>query len=213
MLDHWKKARKVLRLLGYLVKNYDPNGVDLYFTCPFKKYANLTKTTAMLEIFDRQKPSNESHRSDMSARLSDIVGEYRNKLDKIHERRFLFKRPMTRETRKLSLYVFTDAVWQPGCEVAPVIRSLITTLKEKNLHKQQIGIQFIQFGDKAEETKRLKDLDRLRESGYVDMYVFQNLLSSSRFLPRLTLEQGRGRHRACQWRCLQNASWRYQPLV
>ena len=165
MFHYWAEARELLDLLGKLVKNYDPNGVDIYFTTPFKRYLKVRKTTHLMEIFDRHRPNRGHDISDMSARLSDTVSEYQKDLTRKHWH--IPGRP--RNARPLSLYVFTDAVWQPVCDVAAVIKSLVNTLKQQNLHKQQIGIQFIQFGNEPRYTRRLQDLDRLRLDGHVDM--------------------------------------------
>ena len=167
--SYWSKARNLLDLLGYLVKKYDRDGLDIYFTCPFREYLNVKTTTHLLAIFDENKPFGNDRVSDMSATLSNIVGKYQKVLAKIHERKSISARVMSVRTRPLSLYVFTDAVWQPVCEVSPVIKSLVNTLNQQNLHKQQVGIQFIRFGDQPQYQSRLEALDRLKLSGFVDM--------------------------------------------
>ena len=173
MLTHWSTARELLDLLGKLVKEYDDNGVDLYFTSPFTRHLKVKTTTQLISIFDRHKPYGSEEVSDMSARLSDTVTSYQKALAKIHERKSLLARTATKirkdELCPLSLYIFTDAVWQPVCDVAPVIKSLVNTLNQQNLHKQQIGIQFIRFGDQPKYIRRLEKLDRLKLTGYVDM--------------------------------------------
>ena len=165
MFNYWREAREVLDLLGALVKKYHSNGVDIYFTTPFKKDLKVKKTTHLLEIFDKNRPSERHDVSDMSARLSEIVIEYQK--DLTGKRWHIPGRP--RNARPLTLYVFTDAVWQPVCDVEAVIKSLVNTLKQQNLHKQQVGIQFIQFGNEPWCTKRLRELDRMRLDGKVEM--------------------------------------------
>ncbi|KAL8793424.1 MAG: hypothetical protein Q9195_004010 [Heterodermia aff. obscurata] len=168
MIPHWSDARELLGLLFYLVKRADPDGVDLHFTSPAKHYYRIKTTTDVLELFDQNKPRAQGY-CDMSFELSSIVSEYQRTLSNRHAPRSIFGKIRSQETRRLSVYTFTDAVWQPRCDVAPVIRSLVKTLNEENLLKQQAGIQFIRFGDSQEGTKRLDDLDNLVSSNYVDM--------------------------------------------
>ena len=163
MITYWPEARRLLDLLGRLVKTYDKNHVDIRFTTPFTTFLNVKNTEKLTKIFDEHSPNSGLDVSDMSASLWKTVSEYQEKLTKKQR-----KLPFVRSTRPLSLYVFTDAVWQPVCDVAPVIKSLVNTLEQQNLHKQQIGIQFIQFGNKLEYTQRLRDLDRLRLNKHVD---------------------------------------------
>ena len=170
MDPYWSNARELLGLLCYLVKRADPNGVDLHFTSPAKHCCRIKSTTDVLKIFDQNKPRPQGH-CDMNFHLSSIVNEYQRTLANVPVSRSIFGKTRSQETRPLSLYVFTDAVWQPRCDVASVIRSLVITLNQKNLLKNKAGIQFIRFGNSLEGRKRLEELDNLMLSGYVNMYV------------------------------------------
>ena len=192
MKPYWWNARELLGLLFYLVKRADPDGVDLHFTSPAKHYKRIKKTADVLEIFDQHKPRSQSH-CDMSFHLSSIVNEYQRKLTKIHGSRSIFDKIRSQETRPLSLYIFTDAIWQPRCDVAPVVKSLVNTINQQNLLKQQAGIQFIRFGDSKEGMKRLQDLDNLMLNSYVNMYVTQGYLLLTPPPPRLAPQSTRSR--------------------
>ena len=181
MIPHWSNARELLGLLFYLVKRADLKVVDLHFTSPARHYYRFKTTTDVLGIFDQNRPRSQGH-CDMSFNLSFIVGKYQKDLNKIHARRSIFDKIRSQETRPLSLYIFTDAVWQPKCDVAPVIKALVSTLNQQNLHKQQAGLQFIRFGNSEQGMKRLDDLDNLKRSSIVDMYVMRGYL----LLPALT---------------------------
>ena len=123
----------------------------------------------------------------MSARLSSIVRDYQESLNRTQGSTSLVSKYLTKRTRPLSLYVLTDAVWQPTCNVPPVIQSLVKTLKDLNLHKQQIGIQFIRFGERPEGIKRLEELDKLKLRGFVDMYASLGLASHIELMLEVTL--------------------------
>lgn len=170
MEKYWSDVRALLDLLAYIVKTYDPNGIDLHFTSSAQKYVGVKSTTDLLEIFDRY--SNRPRGSwDMSDRLSSIVSEYQKDLATINTSKTFVPKLLQQKVRPLSLYVLTDAVWQPACDVSPVIESLVSTLKKYDRHKQQVGIQFIRFGSRPEGIKRLEDLDMLKLNSDIDMYV------------------------------------------
>ena len=174
MNPYWTDVRDLLDLLAYMVKRADPNRVDLCFAGSAVKHGEMKMTTSLLEIFDQKRPNGKQ---DMSARLSSIVSEYQKDLAKINAPKSLFAKLRSKETRPLSVYVFTDAVWQPVCHVSPVIKSLVSTLTQNNLHKQQVGIQFIRFGNQRIGIERLEDLDRLKLKGEVEMYVLSKPIS------------------------------------
>ncbi|KAL8996225.1 MAG: hypothetical protein Q9169_004203 [Polycauliona sp. 2 TL-2023] len=172
MLEYWSMAQDLLEVIGYIVKNKDPDGVDLIFTCPFKKYSKIKTTSELIERFHRHQPTSYSGPSDMSARFTDALSDYQNDLANRHERKSFssfMRSTKVRKIRKLSLYVFTDAVWQPICDVSPVIKSLVSVLEKQNLPKQQIGVQFVRFGDNPEGKIRLERLDRMKVNGEVSM--------------------------------------------
>ena len=170
MKPHRKDVGSLLDLLGYIVKRFDPNGLDLYVASSDTKFGGVKTTTELKGYFDRMRFEGEH---DMSMRLSTIVGHYQDDLSQQRERvrdSFL-ARMRTKRVRPLSLYVLTDAKWQPVCNVVPVIQALVGTLHDLNLHKQQVGIQFIRFGDLAQGIERLEELDKLKLNGVVDKYA------------------------------------------
>ncbi|KAL8755893.1 MAG: hypothetical protein Q9199_003320 [Rusavskia elegans] len=81
MLTYWTKARDLLDVLGYIVKDKDPNGVDLYFTCPFKKFSKIKRSSQLIDLFDRHKPTSNDSLSDMNASLSEAIADYQDIVD------------------------------------------------------------------------------------------------------------------------------------
>ncbi|KAL8748261.1 MAG: hypothetical protein Q9184_007455 [Pyrenodesmia sp. 2 TL-2023] len=171
MLSYWTKARDLLDVLGYIVKDKDRNGVDLFFTCSTKKYSKIKRSSGLIELFDKHKPTSNYTLSDMSASLSRVICDYQYDLTNRRERRSISTCMRRQRVRQLRLYIFTDAVWQPTCDVSPVIKSMVDTLREQHLPKQQIGIQFIRFGDYPEGITRLERLDRMKVDGEADMDI------------------------------------------
>ena len=82
MVTYWPEARRLLDLLGRLVKTYDKNHIDIYFTTPFTTSLKVKNTEKLLKIFDEHCPNGGRDVSDMSATLWKTVSEYQEKLTK-----------------------------------------------------------------------------------------------------------------------------------
>lgn len=92
---------------------------------------------------------------DMRSRFGLIIEKYQSKFGKRKLGSFFRES----DPRKLSLYVLTDAVWQPKIDLTTTVRTLVRSLEDHKLTNKQIGIQFIQFGNNPDSTQRLKKLD------------------------------------------------------
>ena len=157
MVAHRQKVRDVLELLSSLTKRYDPDGLDLYFTTQARKLK--PKTNAQVLKFFDERPAYGL--PDMRARFASIIEQYQSRFGSkntlsrlLHPNSIPSKGP-----RRLTLYVLTDGVWQPGCTLITEIRNLVALLQKHNLPNKHVGIQFIRFGDDVEGKKRLKTLD------------------------------------------------------
>ena len=154
-----EQVRNVLELLSAMTQNYDPDGLDLYFSTECLRHRPKTNEQ-MLRLFDER----SSHGiPNMSERFSQIIEEYKGRFGKSNTFRlskYLHPRSTpSKGPRRLSLYVLTDGVWQPGCTLITEIRSLVALLEEHKLPNRHIGIQFIRFGDDKEGQARLEKLD------------------------------------------------------
>jgi len=107
------------------------------------------RTTEFMSVLRNIRPSGVT---DMALTLGKILEEYTLKLDAQNSRN-IFGRKKT--VRQLSLYVLTDAKWEPGCDVESVIRNAVTHIKQK----YTLGIQFISFGTERSNLLKLKELD------------------------------------------------------
>jgi hypothetical protein len=79
-----------------------------------------------------------------------------------------FGRPPTLP-RALSVYVLTDGVWESperegGDYLTETIRKLVEQLKEAGCGREQVGVQFIRFGDDSYGKQRLEALDMLSKN-------------------------------------------------
>ncbi|KAL9036137.1 MAG: hypothetical protein Q9180_004472 [Flavoplaca navasiana] len=157
MRPHRKKVEEVLELLATLTQPYDPDGLDLYFsTEPTKLRPN---TPEKFLKYLRERPA--YGRPDFRQRFARIIEDYQSRFGKSnHWARLRHpKSTLPRGPRPLSLYVLTDAVWDPMCTLITECKSLVSMLQEYKYPNKYVGIQFIRFGDDREGKRRLKTLD------------------------------------------------------
>lgn len=151
MDPHWSQVKKVFGLLSYMVRDCDPNGLDLYFTNTSKTFKSRNMNTLMEELGKRTPKG----LPDMRSRFGDIIEKYQSRFGK-WKLSSIFRGSAP---RKLSLYVLTDAVWQPKIDLTTTVRTLVSSLEEHKLTNKQIGIQFIRFGNDPDGIQRLEQLD------------------------------------------------------
>ena len=155
MAAYWQQMKEHVELLAYMVRDCDPNGLDLYVT-PFHKPLKSKSVPFLLEQIERRPPGGLP---DMRNAFASIIEKYQDKFST----KTLFDRwfhgPAPKAPRKLSLYVLTDAVWYPKCDLKMTVTSLVRHLMEHKFTNKQIGIQFIRFGDHPEGIQRLEELD------------------------------------------------------
>jgi hypothetical protein len=155
MKPYWKEVDSVLYVLAYMLKGCDKDGLDLYFTVALSKHNSKVATGIVQHIRGKALRST----SDAGSRLTTILHDYETKLRR-HESKwrpdFLGK---LKPVKPLNVYVLTDAVWQPQCDVAEPIRSMVRTLEELRYPRKQVGIQFIHFGNDPECSAKLAYLD------------------------------------------------------
>jgi hypothetical protein len=154
MNKHWGDVKSLLYVLAYLVKELDDDGLDISFTISpqEKKFNHASKAVAYLDAMHPKGFAN------INVRLSKLLTKYVNDLEHPPRNRFGLR---TRQDsiKRLSLYIFTDGIWQPGCDGVQPIEALIEKLTALQLPKEQVGIQFIRFGNNEEGIKRLEYLD------------------------------------------------------
>jgi hypothetical protein len=159
MDQYWDKVIDVFSILAYIVKESDPDGIDLYFTMsPPRERHNGKRTSKLEKIVRDRKPRGKS---DIRVALDSILNDYTGRLgiQKARRRGLARFAPQEKDLRPLNLYVLTDGVWQDRCDAVPPIRRLVDRLIELNMDEKQIGIQFISFGDDPRGLARLDVLD------------------------------------------------------
>ncbi|OCL10566.1 kinase-like protein [Glonium stellatum] len=149
MRPHWSQVIKVLDLLAYITKEKDPNGLELYFTMKAGRHSGSKSTDLVKKAQSRKAREGATDLSDLYPRIRDIFGEYKKNLK---------RKPLWGSARRpMSLYILTDGNWQPQRDTEICIAELVRALDESDQY--QVGIEFIQFGNHAVGTDRLKHLD------------------------------------------------------
>jgi hypothetical protein len=151
MAPHWKSLIKVFEALSYILKDVDPNGLDLSFTVSRDSLTKIKKTSQLLQMVkDRSKSLKGT--TDMNLKLTAILEEYQAELEK--PKSFFRKAILPR-----NLYILTDGIWEPNCDASGPIKSLVNKLNQLGKGRVQVGIQFISFGENSEAIQRLDNLD------------------------------------------------------
>nr|OQO20386.1 hypothetical protein B0A51_13270 [Rachicladosporium sp. CCFEE 5018] len=166
---------ELVRLLGWLTKSMDPNGVDLHYFSAAKKYqteplTNCKKSTDMENSLRAAKCTNTTT---PNLEVGRLLVDYRQRLaDYRQSARGSLRRIAAKVTglpRPLSLYILTDGVWETpshkgGGYLETEIKMLVQELIAAGLPRQQVGIQFIRFGSHEFGKQRLDHLDHLKKA-------------------------------------------------
>ncbi|KAL9633347.1 MAG: hypothetical protein Q9164_004751 [Protoblastenia rupestris] len=153
MKPHMAAIKQVIELLAYILKDSDPTGLVLHFTQSNYK-RNAYNSTELVKTIDREKFAGIT---DMRFGLSQILAEYKNGLGGLEvQEKTLFRR---KRQMPISLYIFTDGIWQPESDVAPILLDLVKQMEERDLPKEYVGIQFIRFGEDRLGIERLDHLE------------------------------------------------------
>ncbi|KAL8865807.1 MAG: hypothetical protein Q9174_006683 [Haloplaca sp. 1 TL-2023] len=158
MAQHRKQVGDVLELLATLIQPYDPDGLDLYFSTESAPLKPKTPRNCLQYLTERRAKG----RPDFRQRFAAIVEKYQSRFGKRNmslNKLMHFKSTPSHGPRPLSLYVLTDGIWDPKCDLITEVRSLVASLLKHEYANKYVGIQFIRFGDDPEGKKRLKTLD------------------------------------------------------
>lgn len=165
--------------LSYIVKDMDPDGIELYFTIS-PQTARDKHTTKLVQLLDKKKLDGMT---DISLRLKTLLDKYfvDNSQHYSSGANFLRNIRSARQSRPLNVYILTNGLWETDPDVESVLRRVTQKLLELNLPKSQIGLQFITFGENPVALRRLHHLDSHIEEGlWVLHNSFPNTLSNLR---------------------------------
>lgn len=151
MQEHWTNVSNLLKILSYMVKRSDDNGLDLYFGSNPRPINN--ENTAKLVAACKSRMPGDGLTSNLIECLTVVLQKYQN--------------VGFRADRRLNVYVLTNGEWSSAGQAGGIdgpIRNLIKFLDLRDLPGRPVAIQFIQFGNDSDCTVRLQYLDHLKKA-------------------------------------------------
>lgn len=161
MRPHWPQIQNCVSILGYEVKRFDKDGIEICFTLSSVKKKHK-KTSPLVDEVKRHLPAdpltNPQTKTNIYTSLGSMLDQYRT----------LIEQPGN--VKKKIIFVLTDGLWQPHSAeyLEHSLRNLISSLSQTQSPMDQIGIQFIQFGRDPVATQLLRYLDKMHGLGIVE---------------------------------------------
>jgi len=165
MRNHWADVEQCGTVLAHYTAPYDKDGIDLRFmmseaTCHTKKTDSVGKV-----IRDNKPPARQPGSEEMAninSSLVSVLGEYQ---DAVHAKYGNSKSRslLSSKVKKLVIFILTDGLWEDDSDAEGPIRQLVATLRRCNRPDNQVGIQFIRFGNDSIGMERLQYLDDFLE--------------------------------------------------
>ncbi|KAI8715915.1 Protein kinase domain-containing protein [Fusarium sp. LHS14.1] len=153
MRPYLLEITETFKLMAYLAKRFDPDGVEVCFSSEVPSIHKET-TSKLLPRFNEQNWDQISFEDRISTFIDQIVIP---RLSSWHQKLKLTK------PKNLTIFVLTDGRWGQGRERAagienPILR-LIKVILKKGLSRTQVAIQFLRFGDDPDGKRYLSFLD------------------------------------------------------
>ncbi|KAF7187457.1 Mitogen-activated protein kinase kinase 2 [Pseudocercospora fuligena] len=157
MKKHWPDVIELIRVLAYMTKSMDPDGIELYYlrtgaSAKFKHSSDLVRSV-------------EHHAATGDTSLDQVFDSYLRKYCKTIDKSKSWK-GVFNKLKPCSVYVLTDGVLAAGNheQGREAIRILVDDLIAHKLPRFQIGVQFISFRNDENGLKLLVGLDTLKMS-------------------------------------------------
>jgi hypothetical protein len=159
MQEHWDNVEQCVSLLAFCTTPYDKNGIDLRFMISGTKHNSSDYDSITRKVREARPPVVDSKLrqvANINNILGGILGKYRGKVES-RRRGSIFSSPQ--RLKKLILFVLTDGLWGAHSDAKAPIESLVNMIARCGLPDNQIGIQFIKFGNDPVGAERLQKLD------------------------------------------------------
>ncbi|KLP16177.1 uncharacterized protein LW94_10633 [Fusarium fujikuroi] len=139
MKEHKLKAIRTARVISYIAKNADDDGMEVFAASETtKKPGTCTSSTKVEKAIKKMKTV--EGRCNMYKCLDDI----------------LFRVLVPGQFRPTSIYIFTDGVWDPGDHKVELLIGRAMDFLDRHGHESSaLMFQFIRFGSDPIGTKRL----------------------------------------------------------
>lgn len=168
MQPYKAEVTSVLRNMAFILGKADPDGLDVALTFESEKIEHNRRTEKLVEFVEGRFQKGAQSRCFIGASLQALVNRILKDLPENagEKQKSRIQRFMSSKKRPVSLYVLTNGIWDPSaregvCGAHIPIMQLMTELRNRNLERSQVAIQFIRFGDDPVGVKRLNGLDNL----------------------------------------------------
>ena len=160
MKPHWASLNLLTRLLTYMLKSADPDGIELrFFNNP-----TVVRTNKSRKILDTLSTLKPEGRTDFHVTIAPLFERFASaaEMDVKRSRGV----PRSKQTlRPTSVYIFTDGkCLHDVYDIAETFKQVSQRLQAANFGPTHIAAQFITFGQDAEALNRLQSLDEALES-------------------------------------------------
>lgn len=159
MRKHWDNVEQCASLLAFCTTPYDKNGIDLRFMISGTKHNSNDYNSITRKVGRAQPPIVDSKFAQI-ANINNVLGgvleKYQEKVEGRRRRSIISSAP---RLKKLILFVLTDGLWGPHSDAEEPIKNLVERIRLCGLPGNQIGVQFIKFGDDPDGAERLQKLD------------------------------------------------------
>ncbi|RSL66491.1 hypothetical protein CEP54_003656 [Fusarium duplospermum] len=143
MRQWMEKIAITARVISYVTKVADNDGMDLVFASESTKSRNYSKSTAVESAIRKMKPARGKCNMN-NCLLNTINGIFKDGKNRI---------------KPTSIYVYTDGNWDDADEVKTVIKKSIKHLVDADEVPSTLMFQFIRFGDDEAGAECLRQLD------------------------------------------------------
>ncbi|KAJ3719362.1 hypothetical protein C8R42DRAFT_723045 [Lentinula raphanica] len=154
--DHWKEAGDALSKLAEIGREFDRDGIDIYFLNSQESGRNLKTSKQVISLFERVQPSGGTY---LGQRLDCLLRDYLDELTKAKEAGKKIK-------GSINYLVITDGKPIDELDLEKSIVDVARRLDEGNYPSTQVNIQLVQVGRSKQATAFLKELDNALKSKY-----------------------------------------------
>lgn len=155
-----------LENMMYILSQADPNGLDIILTSDPEKMEHNKSPEKLLRFVDNNFHQGAVGHCFIERSLALLTQRIIENLPSGPGEKKRFMSFNKSKGRPINVYVLTNGIWDPTvrdgarvCGADRPITQLIKELEKRNLHKSQVAIQFVRFGNDPVGIERLVYLD------------------------------------------------------
>jgi hypothetical protein len=167
------KKREVLRHVkcqAYLAKNIDPDGFQIMCTSKPTEMKKCKTSTQACDFVEKMFTDGREASCNIEIALCHVIDDIEDKLQSRRRSRYSLTQ-LVSETKKVTIIVFTDGVWDTSMSspedeqglslygVDVLIERCIKMMKDRGIGRPNVAFQFLQFGSDARGKERLRIFD------------------------------------------------------